>query len=97
MKEPGELAGLGFADRALSIEHGGGDAARPENWNQVALPELPLLHQKLQHRQWSRLPFRTHAPVVILDRQNEQLAEQFFLRGWIRLERKLFRHLCVAV
>jgi hypothetical protein len=40
MKEPGELAGLGFADGALSIEHGGGDAARSENRNQVALPEF---------------------------------------------------------
>ena len=44
-----ERFGVRLADRALAIHHVGDVAARAENRQQIALPQVVLLHQKPQN------------------------------------------------
>ena len=51
MEVLGEFARMRLADRSLTVEHVGNNAARSEYGNQIALPNAAILHENTESGQ----------------------------------------------
>jgi hypothetical protein len=75
----GEFARMRLADRSLSVEHVGNNAARSEYGNQIALPNAAILHENAEGLDGLGMAERVFRLLELAYQQRHEVGEVLFL------------------